>query len=187
MVARLVLAALFLFPLVAQARERAVLIYPKERAFWFRRVFYTSHQRELREQLASEYDLEVHEQVATDDDLFATDVDGAKLLVLSAHGDAHSMHFAGRKVRTLDFTDRERLTAFLDRLDPFATIVLQSCYTGRGFAHLVKEAAGPTRRVIAAQGMIPWDGLRITSVSPFEVTIRCRDKNDSEWDCTMHL
>jgi hypothetical protein len=184
MLTRLLLAVVLLAPL-AEARDRAVLIYPKERSL-FRRIFYTSHQRELRARIAREYDLTVYEQIAVDESLFALDVDGAKLLVLSAHGDPFSMYFAGRKNRTLDSTDRARLASFFDRLDPFATIVLQSCHTGRGFAHLVKEAAGPTRRVIAARGEIPWNGLRITSLAPFDATIRC-DDGGRAWDCTLRL
>ncbi|HVE71714.1 MAG TPA: hypothetical protein VNI54_10125 [Thermoanaerobaculia bacterium] len=185
MLQRLALAVLLLVPFVAQARERAVLIYPRERA-WFRRVFYTPHQRELRARLAAQYDVELHEQVSSDRELFDIDIDGAELLVLSAHGDPFAMHFAGRKSRTLDSSDRARLAAFFDRLHPFATIVLQSCHTGRGFAHVVKEAAGPTRRVIAARGEVPWDGLRITSVAPLDVAIDCND-GDRRWDCTVQL
>jgi hypothetical protein len=181
---RLLLAALLLAPL-AEARERAVLIYPREHSWW-RRTFYTRHQRELRAELASAYDLTVHEQVATARELFDTDVDGAKLLVLSAHGDPFSMYFASQKQRTIDSADRARLERFFDRLDPFATIVLQSCDTGQGFAHVVKAAAGPTRRVIAARGTVPPDGLRITSVVPFDAAIDCRD-GDRRWDCTVRL
>lgn len=182
---RLVLVAVLLFASVAQARERAVLVYPRERSV-FRRVFYTTHQRALKARLARQYDLDVHEQVATDEALFAINVDGAKLLVLSGHGDPFSMHFAGRDTRTLDESDRARLTAFFDRLAPDATIVLQSCHTGRGFAHVVKDAAGPLRRVIAARGEVPWNGLRITSVAPFDATIRCNDGGHL-WDCTVRL
>ncbi|HYI13074.1 MAG TPA: hypothetical protein VEK57_28770 [Thermoanaerobaculia bacterium] len=182
---RLILVAVLLFSCAAAARERAVLVYPKERTL-FRRIFYTSHQKALRAQIAVRYDIEVHEQVATDEALFALDIDGARLLVLSAHGDPFSMYLAGKKQRTLDSTDRERLTRFLDRLHPNATIVLQSCHTGRGFAHLVKEAAGPNRRVIAARGEIPWNGLQITSVAPFDATIRCQD-GGRLWDCTLRL
>lgn len=184
MFARLLLAVVLIAPL-AEARERAVLVYPKERSL-FRRIFYTSHQRALRKSIGARYDTLVREQVSTDEELFAVDVDGATLLVLSAHGDPFSMYFAGRKSRTLDATDRARLARFLDRLDPFATIVLQSCHTGRGFAHLVKEAAGPHRRVIAARGEIPWNGLRITSVTPFDATIHCQDGGQL-WDCTVKL
>lgn len=179
------LAILLAFVPPAHARDRAVLVYPREHS-WFRRVFYTQHQHELKQQLARQYDVEVHEQIASDKELFAVDVDGAKLLVLSAHGDPFSMHFAGRKARTIDANDRARLQRFFDRLDPFATIVLQSCDTGRGFAHVVKEAAGPTRRVIAARGEIPWDGLRITSVAPFDAAIDC-DDGGRRWDCTLRL
>ena len=162
-------------------RDRAVLVYPK-----FGRVFYTSHQHALQEAIAQRYDTRVHEQIATDDALFALDVDGAKLLVLSAHGDPFSMYFAGRNERSLDSTDRQRLETFFARLDPEATIVLQSCHTGRGFAHLVKEAAGPTRHVIAARGEIPRDGLTIDSLSPLDVTIQC-DDDGKRWDCTLKL
>lgn len=182
---RLVLVAVLLFASVAYARDRAVLIYPKERSI-FRRVFYTAHQSALRQRIAAQYDMEVHEQVATDDAIFSIDVDGAKLLVLSGHGDPFAMHFAGRRSRTLDASDRERLTAFLARLHPTATIVLQSCGTGRGFAHLVKEAAGPLRHVIAARGEVPWNGLRITSVAPFDATMSCRN-GIRRWDCTLRL
>ncbi|HYH06447.1 MAG TPA: hypothetical protein VEK11_05225 [Thermoanaerobaculia bacterium] len=182
---RLLIVAVLLLSFVAEARERAVLVYPRERS-WFRRIFYTSHQRVLRAQIAARYDTEVHEQIATDDALFSIDVDGAKLLVLSGHGDPFSMYFASRKQRTLDATDKANLNRFLERLDPNATIVLQSCHTGRGFAHLVKEAAGPQRRVIAARGEVPWDGLRITSVAPFEATMRCHD-GGRMWDCTLSL
>ena len=59
MLARLLLAVLIFVPL-AEARERAVLIYPKERS-WFRRIFYTSHQREVRSRIAARYDVRVHE------------------------------------------------------------------------------------------------------------------------------
>lgn len=185
MVARIAFAVLFLLASAAEARDRAVLIYPRERSL-FRRVFYTSHQNQLRAQIARRYDTEVHEQIATDDALFSVDIDGAHLLLLSGHGDPFSMYFADRKRPTLDATDRARLAAFLDRLDPHATIVLQSCHTGRGFAHLVKEAAGPNRRVIAARGEIPWNGLRITSVAPFNASIRC-DDGGRAWDCTLVL
>jgi hypothetical protein len=181
---RILLAVMLLAPFV-EARERAVLIYPRERS-WFRRIFYTSHQRDLRARIEARYETDVHEQVASEDELFAVDVDGAKLLVLSAHGDAFSMHFAGRGRRTLDSTSRARLRRFFERLDPQATIILQSCHTGRGFAYLVKEVAGPDRRVIAARGEIPPNGLRITSVSPFDVTIDC-DDGGRRWDCTVRL
>jgi hypothetical protein len=182
---RLVLVAVLLFASVAEGRDRAVLVYPRERSI-FRRVFYTSHQNAMRERLAARYELDVHAQVATDDAIFAIDVDGAKLLVLSGHGDPFAMHFAGHRSRTLDATDRAKLTAFLDRLDATATIVLQSCHTGRGFAHIVKEAAGPLRRVIAATGEVPWNGMQITSVLPFDATIRCKN-GSRRFDCTVRL
>jgi len=187
---RLVLVAVLLFAALllassAHARDRAVLVYPRERRI-FRRVFYNPYQRALRQRIGAQYDMDVHEQVATDDAIFSIDVDGAKLLVLSGHGDPFAMHFAGRRSRTLDASDRVRLTAFLARLDPTATIVLQSCATGRGFAHLVKEAAGPLRHVIAARGEVPWNGLRITSVLPFDATMSCRD-GSRRWDCTIRL
>jgi len=169
----------------AEARDRAVLIHPKERSL-FRRIFYTTHQRDLRTRIEERYRTDVHEQVASEEELFAVNVDGAKLLVLSAHGDAFSMYFANRKTRTLDSTDRAKLRRFFDRLDPYATIVLQSCHTGRGFAHLVKEAAGPDRRVIAARGEVPYDGLRITSVAPFDAAMDCKD-GGRRWDCTVTL
>lgn len=183
--ARIVLAVCLLASAAAYARDRAVFIYPRERT-WFRRVFYTQHQRDLRAQLATRYTIDLHEQIATDDDLFAIDVDGAKVLVLSAHGDPFAMHFADGESRTLDASDRARLKAFFARLAPDATIVLQSCETGRGFAHLVKELAGPERRVIAARGVIPADGVAITSVDPLDLTIRC-DDGGREWDCTLRL
>ncbi|HUP61813.1 MAG TPA: hypothetical protein VNA69_15500 [Thermoanaerobaculia bacterium] len=164
------------------ARDRAVLIYPRERP-WFRRVFYTPHQRALVRDLGARYDVTVHKQIASDDALFAVDVDGAKLLVISGHGDPYSIYMNRRNRRTLDHTDRARLAAFFARLDPEATIVLQSCRTGLGFAHLVKEAAGPARRVIAARGIVPWNGLRITSLTPFDASIRCKEGDD----CTVRL
>ncbi|HEY0160707.1 MAG TPA: hypothetical protein VGF28_25705 [Thermoanaerobaculia bacterium] len=186
MVARIAFAVLFVLASIAlEARERAVLIYPRERSL-FRRVFYTTHQRALRAKIALRYDTAVHEQIATDEALFAIDVDGASLLLLSGHGDPFAMYFADRKRPTLDANDRARLAAFFNRLHPRATIVLQSCHTGRGFAHIVKEAAGPHRRVIAARGEIPWNGMRITSVAPFDATIRCRDGRRA-WDCTLRL
>jgi hypothetical protein len=107
--------------------------------------------------------------------------------VLSGHGDPFAMYLGRRDVRTLDSTDLPRLRAFLDRLDPEATIVLQSCETGRGFAHLVKEAAGARRRVIAARGEVPPDGVRITSISPFDVTMTCGLGDAKPWDCTLRL
>ncbi|HEX9985445.1 MAG TPA: hypothetical protein VGF69_19465 [Thermoanaerobaculia bacterium] len=181
----LALLCVQVFPAYAADRERAVLIYPRERwSLW--PVFYTRHQNDLRQQLRQRYAVEVHRQVATDDALFAVDVTGAKLLVISAHGDPFSMYFAGRTHRTLDGSDRWRLSAFLERLDPHATIVLQSCHTGRGFAHLVKQLAGPDRTVIAAKGEVPWDGVHITSVEPFDVRITCEDEG-KEWDCTVKL
>ena len=180
---RLLLVAALAFP--AFARDRAVLVYPKEHGL-FRRIFYSRHQKELQQQLASRYDVEKHDQIGSARQLFAIDVAGAKLLVLSAHGDPYSMHFTGRKERTLDARDRERLKIFLSRLAPDATIVLQSCDTGRGFAHLVKEAAGPSRKVIAARGEVPANGLQITSVAPFDATILC-DGRAARWDCTLRL
>lgn len=186
MVTRIAFAVLFVIATVAaEARERAVLIYPRERSL-FRRIFYTSHQKTLRTQIAARYDTEVHEQIAKDEEFFAIDVDGAALLLISAHGDPFSMHMAGKDRRTLDASDKARLAKFFNRLAPKATIVLQSCHTGRGFAHLVKEAAGPGRRVIAARGEVPWNGLQITSVAPFDARIRCQD-GGRPWDCTLRL
>ena len=185
MFAQVFLAALLLSIPLATPRERAVLVYPKER--WsLRPVFYTDHQRRLVREIAAHYRVEVHEQIADEDDLFSIDVDGAKLLILSAHGDSFSMHFASRRERTLDASDRERLARFLARLDPEATILLQSCHTAKGFAHLVKEAAGPTRRVIAAKGEIPPDGVTITRHAPFDVRIHCTDGARS-YDCTARI
>ena len=179
----LVLAA---WLLVSALRERAVLIYPRERV-WFRRAFHTSHQRELQRQLRLRYAVEVHDQVATDDALFAIDIRGAKLLVLSAHGGPHAMSFNGRRQRTVDAADQARLTAFFEQLAPDATIILQSCYTGLGFAGIVKKAAGPNRHVIAADGEIPRDGVVITSVAPLDVAITCRDERGRPWDCKVRL
>jgi hypothetical protein len=187
MLAPVFLAALLLAFPVPHERDRAVLVYPRER--WsLRPVFYTRHQRQLVRELSSRYTVELHEQVATDDALFTIDVTGAKLLVLSGHGDPFSMYFAGRKERTLDATDRARLETFFARLDPQATIVLQSCHTGRGFAHLVKDAAGPTRHVIAARGEVPPDGLAISAMADVvpDVRMTCRDRGH-DWDCTVRI
>lgn len=180
---RVLLAVLLLGAPALVARDRAVVVYPCERAL-FRSVFYTQHQRALVAQLGARFEVEVHEQVATDDALFAIDVTGAKLLVLSGHGDPFAMYFGARDRRTLDASDRARLAALFAKLDPAATIVLQSCYTGRGFAHLVKELAGG-RHVIAAKGDIPPDGLAITSLAPFDARITCRD--GGVWDCTIRF
>ena len=185
MFARACFAVLILCAPLVEARERAVLIYPKERAL-FRRVFYTPHQGRLIRSIRQRYDVSVHRQVASDEELFAINVDGAKLLVISGHGDPYSISMARRDQRTLDSTDAERLAQFFSRLDPEATIVLQSCHTGRGFAHLVKQAAGPHRRVIAARGEVPWNGVRVTSVEPFDATFRCRE-GSRRWDCTLRL
>ena len=185
MLSRLVLAVLFLAGPALHAGDRAVLVYPRE-PWSFRRVFYTPHQRILMKRLRSTYSVDVHEQVATADELFAIDVRGAKLLVLSAHGDPFSMAFSGRQQRTIDGSMESRMAAFFGQLDPDATIVLQSCHTGRGFAHAVKKAAGPFRRVIAARGEVPRDGVEITSLSPFDAKITCRDDRRT-WDCTLRL
>jgi hypothetical protein len=172
--------------LASAPRERAVMIYPREHV-WFRRAFYNNHQRELQKELQRRYAIEVHEQVATDAALFAIDIRGAKLLVLSAHGGPHAMSFNGRGHRTVDGADQARLTAFFAQLAPDATIILQSCYTGLGFARIVKKAAGPNRRVIAAQGEIPRDGVVITSLAPLDVAITCRDGHGEPWDCKVRL
>ena len=124
--------------LVAAPRERAVLIYPRERV-WFRRAFYNRHQHELQQELQRRYAVEVHDQVATEAALFAIDIRGAKLLVLSAHGGPYAMSFNGRGRVTVDASDQARLTEFFSQLAPDATIILQSCYTGLGFARTVKK------------------------------------------------
>lgn len=178
-------AALLVFTLASYASERAVMIYPRERP-WFRRVFYTRHQRELRATLAKRFLVEVHEQVATDDDLLRIDVRGAKLLVISAHGSATAMFFDRGTDRTLDAGDLDRLRAFFAQLDPEATIILQSCNTGKGLAWTVKEAAGPHRRVIAAKGTVPTKGMTISSLDPVKVDLRCRGKRGG-WDCRVEL
>ncbi len=179
------LGVLLIFSVSAYAEDRAVLIYPKERNP-FRRVFYTRHQRALRAQLQARFALEVHEQVATAEELLKIDVRGARLLVLSGHGNPFAMFLGGDRKRTLDSRDRARLQSFFGALDPEATIVLQSCETGRGFAWMVKEAAGPRRQVIAAKGTIPPDGVEFTSVQPLDVRITCRERGRS-WDCTIRL
>ncbi len=173
--------------MVANApRERAVLIYPRERV-WFRRAFYNRHQRELQRELRKRYALEVHEQVATDDALFAIDVRGANLLILSAHGCPYAMSFSGQHQRTIDASKQAQLQAFLSQLAPDATIILQSCYTGLGFARIVKKAAGPHRHVIAAEGEVPRDGVVITSIAPLDMAITCRDKHGRAWNCKIGL
>jgi hypothetical protein len=182
---RAILALLLLCAPVAEAGERAVLIYPRERSL-FRRIFYTSHQDKLVKRLAEQYDVDRHVQISTDAELFAIDVDGAKLLVISGHGSPFFISMRGRDERTLDASDRARLARFFARLHPEATIVLQSCDTGRGFAHVVKELAGPSRKVIAARGEIPWNGLEIVSMQPFDVAIAC-DDGGRRWDCTLRL
>ena len=172
--------------LAAAPRERAVMIYPREHV-WFRRAFYNRHQHKLQEQLQKRYVVEVHDQIATEKALFAVDIRGAKLLVLSAHGGPYAMSFNGRGSRTVDEADQARLTAFLSQLAPDATIILQSCYTGLGFARTVKKAAGPNRHVIAAEGEIPLDGVEITSLVPIDVAIKCRDGHGHLWDCKVGL
>jgi len=167
-------------------RERAVLIYPREVSL-FRRLFYTAHQRDLRRLLGHRFDLDVHEQVATADTLFDVDVRGASLLVITGHGSPFALCLDGRDVRTIDAAHRDRLAAFFAQLAPDATIILQSCDTGRGFAHLVKDAAGPTRHVIAAKGDVPRDGLVIRSLEPLEVAITCRGEDGRAYDCTVRL
>jgi hypothetical protein len=179
------LLACALVALTASARDRAVLVYPQERAF-FRPLFYSFHQRQLVKTLRTQYDVEIHEQVATANDLFAIDVRGASLLVISGHGNPFSIGLEDRDARTIDATHRAKLDAFFAQLAPDATIVLQSCDTGRGFAWLVKEAAGPTRRVIAAKGRIPRDGLALSSLAPLDVKITC-DDGAGKWDCTLRL
>jgi hypothetical protein len=175
------LFAVALLALPLCARERAVVVYPREHAI-FHPLFYTSHQRELVRELRATYDVDVHEQIGTASELFAIDVKNASLLVISGHGNPFAISLDGRDERTLDATQRDRLAAFFAAMKPDATIILQSCDTGRGFAWLVKEAAGPTRHVIAAKGTITRDGLRIAP----EVSITCRD-DGRDWDCTVKL
>ena len=129
MVNRLVGVLLLLSALSAEAQDRAVLIYPKERS-WFRRVFYTQHQRVLLQQLRIRYALEIHQQVDTADKLLNIDVRGARLLILSAHGDSFAMFLGGDRRRSLDANDVTRLRTFFSALHPDATIILQSCETG---------------------------------------------------------
>lgn len=180
------LIALMLSAMTTAPHERAVLVYPRERA-WFRRAFYNQHQKKLQQELQKRFAIEVHDQVATDEVLFAIDVRGANLLVLSAHGCPYAMSFNGRHHRTLDESNQARLKAFLSQLAPDATIILQSCYTGLGFARIVKKAAGPGRRVIAAEGKIPRNGVAITSLAPVDVAITCRDDHGRPWDCKVRL
>ena len=178
-------AVVVLFACSAHAAERAVLIYPKEH-FSFRRTFYSAHQRELRAELGRRFEVEVHEQVRTATELLAIDVRGAKLLMISGHGDPFAIALGDDGRRTLDAGDLERLRLFFAQLDPDATIVLQSCDVGRGFAWVVKEAAGPRRHVIAGKGTVPRDGLAITSVDPVDAQITC-DGASGPWDCTIRL
>ena len=173
---------LILALLLSAPRERAVLVYPREHV-WFRRVFHTPHQRQLRSELERRYDVDVHDQVGSADALFSVDVRGARLLILSGHGGPFAMSMNGRGERTLDSQQFDRLRTFLAQLAPDATIILQSCDTGLGFAWIVKRAAGPARHVIAADGEVPRDGLRITSLAPLNVTMTCEDGRD----CTVRL
>ena len=166
----------------AVPRERAVLVYPHEHA-WFRRLFYNGHQSALQHALEKRFTLEVHKQVGSASELFNIDVRGAGVLVLSGHGSPFAMSLDKRGERTLDVRQFERLREFFSQLAPDATIILQSCDTGLGFAWIVKRAAGPNRHVIAAEGEIPRDGLRITSLAPLDVTITCDDGRD----CTLRL
>lgn len=178
--------ALLLAALTHAPRERAVMIYPREHA-WFRHVFYTAHQRDLQRELARRYDLDVYEQIGTAQALFEINVSGANVLVLSGHGSPFSMALDGRDQASLTPADEERLRGFLSELAPDATIILQSCYTARFFAAVVKKAAGPGRHVIAADGDVPRDGLSITSLDPLGVAITCRDPGQKRRDCTVRF
>lgn len=168
-------------------RERAVMIYPREHTWFFNRVFHTAHQRALQQKLREQYDVEVFDQIATADELFRIDVRGASLLVLSGHGCPWAMSLDGRDSATLTAMNIDRMRAFLSELAPDATIVLQSCYTGKYFANLVKEAAGPARHVIAADGDVPRDGMSITSLQPLDVEIRCSEPHHRLRDCTVRF
>lgn len=182
--------ALLLTAMPYAPRERAVMIYPREHTWFFLRVFHTAHQRALQNELRKQYDVDVHDDVATADALFSIDVRGAKLLVLSGHGSPSAVSLDGRDGNdqaTLTSTDAERLHGFLSQLAPDATIILQSCYTGKHFAGMVKEAAGPGRRVIAADGEVPRDGMSITSLEPPDVTLNCREPRHKMRDCTVHF
>jgi hypothetical protein len=148
---------------------------------------FSAHQQKLQRKLGRRFIVEVHEQVTTDQALFDIDIRGANLLILSGHGGPFAMSLSRPDQRTIDASKQARLRTFLDQLAPDATIVLQSCETGQGFAWMVKEAAGPHRRVIAAKGDIPREGVEITSLEPVEVTITCRDEQGAAWDCTIRL
>ena len=173
---------LFFLALLAQPRPRAVMIYPVERAP-FHRVFHSRHQLDLQQQLRQRFDVDVHDRVATADALFDVDIRGASVLVISGHGCPFAISMRNRGERTIDASDFERLQKFFDALAPGATIILQSCDTGLGFAWVVKRAAGPHRQVIAATGEVPPDGLRIVSLDPLTVTITCERGED----CTLRL
>ncbi len=163
------------------------MIYPRERTWFFRRVFHTAHQRALQRELRQQYDVEVFDDVATAGALFRIDVRGAKLLVISGHGCPWAISLDGRDAATLTETNIGSMRAFLSELAPDATIVLQSCDTGKYFANLVKQAAGPQRRVIAADGEVPRDGMSITSLQPLDVKLRCREPHHRLRDCTVRF
>jgi hypothetical protein len=184
---RLVLAAVLVaISSSLRAGDRAVLVYPHERwSLW--PVFHTAEQRALIAQLRRQYAVDVHDRIGSDDAFFAIDVAGAKLLVISGHGGPFGVSLRGRHQRTLDSTDRDRLTRLFSQLDAEATILLQSCHAGSGFAHLVKELAGSRRRVIAARGNIPRNGVQILTFAPFDVKITCKEDGGLIWDCTVRL
>jgi hypothetical protein len=117
--------------LVAAPRERAVMIYPRERV-WFRRAFYNRHQHELQQELQRRYAVEVHDQVATEAALFAIDIRGAKLLVLSAHGGPYAMSFNGRGRVTVDASDQARLTDFFRSSRPTQRSSCRAATPGSG-------------------------------------------------------
>lgn len=179
--------ALLLTAMPHAPRERAVMIYPRERTWFFHRVFYTAHQLMLQKKLRQQYEVEVHDQIATADALFAIDVRGANVLVLSGHGCPWAISLDGRDQATLTPSNIDRLRGFLSELAPDATIVLQSCDTAKFFANLVKEAAGRNRRVIAADGDVPRDGMSISSLAPLDVRISCREPRHKLRDCTVHF
>lgn len=176
--------SLLAWSLSIAAADRAVLVYPRERP-WFRRVFYTTHQQELQRTLSRTFAVSVHSQVGTLEELLRVDVDGARLLVLSGHGSPFALSLGPRNQRSIESAHLDLLRAFFGRMAPDATIVLQSCETGRGFAWMVKEAAGG-RRVVAAKGTVPPDGMTIPSLSPLEIAFSCTGPR-GEWDCRIAL
>jgi hypothetical protein len=168
--------------LAAQLSIRAIAAYPAYdplRANPPVRVFAEAVHNSLVRPLENAYAFDSC-VAASEDDLYALDLQGAKLLVMMGHGTVTSIALDAEEddctrecdeKKYIDMSDEAELRTWFSSADPDLVIVLPDCWTGYGennLSQMVKRAA-QGRRVVASDAPVIASRIEVDSAYPLKV------------------